>query len=141
MIDFYPSANGEASPYLEELRITYMPDEPPLPPALLTAVAMDGAVRLQWRNSPDKNAQGYLVFYGTISDDYFGEGANLGISPIDVGKVNSINIEGLQNGVLYYFRVAAYSNNNTADTGTNYAPPFHTGEFSREVRARPLQER
>jgi hypothetical protein len=141
MMDFYPSANGEASPYLEELRITYQPDEPPLPPGQLTAVAMDSAVRLQWRNSPDKNAQGYLVYYGTTSDDYFGEDATLGVSPIDVGKINSINIEGLKNGVLYYFRVAAYSHRNTADSGTSYVPTFHTGEFSREVRARPLQER
>jgi hypothetical protein len=141
MVDFYPSADGEASPYLEELRITYQPDEPPLPPAQLTAVAMDGAVRLQWRNSPDKNAQGYLVYYGTSSDDYFGEDATIGISPIDVGKINSINIDGLKNGVLYYFRVAAYSNRITTNTGTSYAPPYHTGEFSREVRARPLQER
>jgi hypothetical protein len=141
MVDFYPSADGEASPYLEELRITYQPDDPPLPPAQLTAVASDGAVRLQWRNSPDKNAQGYLVYYGTTSDDYFGEDASLGISPIDVGKINSINIDGLRNGVLYYFRVAAYSHRNTTDTGISYAPPYHTGEFAREVRARTLHER
>jgi hypothetical protein len=141
MIDFYPSADGEASPYLEELHIQYMPDEPPLPPALLTAVALDGAVRLQWRNSPDKNAQGYLGYYGTSSDDYFGEDASLGISPIDVGKINSIIIDGLTNGVLYYFRVSAYSRRNPVNAVSNYAPPFHTGEFSREVRARPLQDR
>jgi hypothetical protein len=138
-VDFYPSANGEASPYLEELRITYLPDEPPLPPAQLTAVAMDGAVELHWRNSPDQNAQGYLVYYGMSSDDYFGEGSNLGASPIDVGKSNSIRIEGLTNGVLYFFRVAAYSNRNSGYAGPTYTSSFHAGEFSREVRARPLQ--
>ena len=126
-VDFYPSANGEVSPYLEELRITYMPDEPPLPPAQVTAIAMDGAVQLRWKNSPDQKTQGYLVYYGTSSDDYFGEDAALGISPIDAGKQNTINITGLKNGTLYYFRVAAYSS------------PFHIGEFSREVRARPLR--
>jgi len=126
-VDFYPSANGETSPYLEELRITYLPDEPPLPPAQLTAVAMDGAVQLLWKNSPDQNTQGYLVYYGTSSDDYFGEDAALGASPIDAGKQNTIYINGLKNGTLYYFRVAAYSH------------PSHTGEFSREVRARPLR--
>jgi hypothetical protein len=125
-VDFYPSANGESSPYLEELRITYRPDEPPLPPAQLTAVAADGTVQLRWKSSPDSSAQGYLVYYGTASDDYFGEGAALGISPIDVGRQTSININGLKNGTLYYFRVAAYSR------------PAHVGEFSREVRARPL---
>ena len=126
-VDFYPSANGEVSPYLEELRITYMPDEPPLPPAQLTAIAMDGAVQLRWKNSPDQSTQGYLIYYGTSSDDYFGEDSALGGSPIDAGKQNTIYINGLKNGTLYYFRVAAYSN------------PFHIGEFSREVRARPLR--
>jgi hypothetical protein len=125
-VDFYPSANGESSPYLEELRITYRPDEPPLPPAQLTAVAADGAVQLRWKSSPDSSARGYLVYYGTASDDYFGEDAALGISPIDVGRQTSININGLKNGTLYFFRVAAYSR------------PAHVGEFSREARARPL---
>ncbi|MDR2717577.1 MAG: fibronectin type III domain-containing protein [Treponema sp.] len=124
-VDFYPSANGESSPYLEELCITYLPDEPPLPPSQLTAVALDGAVQLRWKSSPDQNTRGYLVYYGTASDDYFGEDAVLGVSPIDVGKQNTIYIDGLKNGTLYYFRVAAYTN--------------HAGEFSREVRARPLQ--
>ena len=127
-VDFYPSSNGESSPYLEELRIVYLPDPPPLPPGNLTAVALDGAVQLHWRNSPNLNTQGYLVFYGTSNDNFFGEGAVLGASPIDAGNRNSILIEGLQNGVLYYFRVAAYGNST-----------LHAGEFSREVRARPLQ--
>jgi hypothetical protein len=134
-VDFYPSANGEASPYLEALYITYLPDEPPMPPANLTAVAMDGAVQLQWRSSPGQNVEGYLVYYGTSSDDYFGEDASLGPSPIDVGKKNSAFIDGLKNGTLYFFRVAAYSHK-----GPDNAPSLHTGEFSREVRARPLQE-
>ena len=125
-VNFYPSSDGEASPYLEELRIIYQPDEPPLPPVQLTAVAMDGAVHLHWKSSPDQNTRGYLVYYGTSSDDYFGEDAALGVSPVDAGKRNSIFIDGLKNGVLYYFRLAAYSSE------------FHTGEFSREVRARPL---
>jgi hypothetical protein len=135
-VDFYPSSNGETSPYLEELCITYLPDEPPLPPAQLTAVAGNGGVQLRWKNSPDQNALGYLVYYGTASDDYFGEDAAMGASPIDVGKQNNVFIEGLKNGTLYYFRVAAYSQKSadTFPTGT-----FHAGEFSREVRARPLQ--
>jgi hypothetical protein len=125
--DFYPSADGETSPYLEELRIVYLPDEPPLPPAQLTAVAEDGAVVLRWRNSPNRNVQGYFVYYGTSSDNFFGEDAALGVSPLDVGKRNEIRIDGLKNGTLYYFRVAAYSS------------PTHIGDFSREVRARPLR--
>jgi hypothetical protein len=133
-VDFYPSADGESSPYLEELRITYMPEEPPLPPANLTAIALDGAVQLRWKNSPDVNTAGYLVYYGAASDEYFGEEAALGASPIDAGKQNSIFIEGLKNGTLYYFRIAAYDRMNPGSV-----PSFHAGEFSREVRARPLQ--
>ena len=128
-VDFYPSANGESSPYLEELRITYLPDEPPLPPGQLTAVATDGGVQLTWKHSPNPNTRGYLVYYGTSGDDYFGVDAALGVSPIDAGRQNTIYIDGLKNGALYYFRVAAYS----------HTSPYHVGEFSREVRARPLQ--
>jgi hypothetical protein len=134
-VDFYPSSNGEVSPYLEELCLTYLPDEAPLPPAQLTAIAGNGGVQLRWKNSPDQNTQGYLVYYGTSSDDYFGEDAAMGSSPIDVGKQNNIFIEGLKNGTLYYFRVAAYSQK----SGGPFSASFHAGEFSREVRARPLQ--
>jgi len=130
-VDFYPSADGECSPYLEEIRINYTPGEAPLPPSALTAVASDGGVRLRWRSSPDMETEGYLVYYGTKKGDYFGEGAILGVSPIDTGKQNSLFIDGLKNGVLYYFSVAAYKR------GDSDAPRI--GEFSREVTARPLQ--
>jgi hypothetical protein len=132
-VDFYPSADSETSPYLETLRITYLPDEPPLPPASLVAAAADGGVRLRWKNSPDTDTAGYLVYYGTGRDDYFGGDAIQGVSPIDAGKQNTILIDGLTNGTLYYFRVAAYDRRNTGGAS------FHAGEFSREVSARPLK--
>ena len=137
-VDFYPSADGEASPYLEELRVTYMPDEPPLPPARLTAVAMDGAVQLQWRSSPDSNTLGYLVYYGSTGSDYLGEDAASGVSPVDVGKRNTVIIDGLKNGTLYYFRVAAYSKKDPDKIAATHIEPRHIGDFSTEVRARPL---
>jgi hypothetical protein len=130
-VDFYPSEDGESSPYLEELRITYQPDEPPLPPQNLAAEAADGGVRLRWRNSPDTDTAGYLVYYGTARGEYFGEDAAAGASPIDVGRRNSVLIEGLKNGTLYYFTVAAYDRRDAPAS-------FHAGEFSREVTARPL---
>jgi hypothetical protein len=125
--DFYPSGDGETSPYLEELRITYRPDEAPLPPAVVTALARNGAVELSWKNSPDTDTAGYLVYYGSARGEYFGNNAILGASPIDAGKRNTLRIEGLENGTLYYFAVAAYDR------------PLHSGEFSREVAARPLR--
>jgi hypothetical protein len=126
-VDFYPSSDGLTTPYLDQLRITYLPGEPPLPPQVLTAAAVDGGVMLRWRNSPDANAAGYLVYYSSVRGELFGKEAVLGPSPIDAGNVNSLFIDGLANGTLYYFRVAAYDS-----IGRN------VGEFSREVTARPL---
>jgi hypothetical protein len=127
--EFYPSGDGETTPYLEELRITYIPDNPPRPPSIIIALPRDGAVELSWNNSADRDTAGYLVYYGTSRGDFFGEDAILGVSPINMGKRNSVRIEGLLNGVLYYFAVSAYDRINSE----------HTGEFSREVSARPLR--
>ncbi|MDR0375279.1 MAG: hypothetical protein LBH85_06090 [Treponema sp.] len=130
-VHFYPSGDGEASPYLDEIRVVYKPDEPPLPPTLVVAIAGDGVVDLSWKNSPDIDTMGYFVYYGTVSGTYFGADSLLGESPIDVGKRTAIRIDGLKNGTLYYFAVAAYD---------SLSPP-HLGMFSREVTARPLQMR
>ncbi|MDR2784735.1 MAG: hypothetical protein LBB83_02355 [Treponema sp.] len=126
---FYPSGNGETTPYLEDMRIVYIPDNPPRPPSIITALPRNGAVELSWNNSADRDTEGYLIYYGTSRGDFFGEDAILGVSPIDVGRRNSVRIEGLSNGVLYYFAVSAYDKKN----------PLHVGEFSREVSARPLR--
>jgi hypothetical protein len=130
-VDFYPSADGESSPYLDELRIVYLPGEPPLPPRNLTATAVDGGVMLRWRHSPDANAEGYLVYYSSVRGELFGNDSVLGPSPLDVGRTNSFFIGGLTNGTLYYFRVASYDR----ITGT---VDYNIGEFSGEVTARPL---
>jgi hypothetical protein len=129
---FYPSGDGETTPYLDELRIIYVPDNPPRPPSMISAVPRDGAVDLSWRAGPDEDTAGYLVYYGEAPGEYFGSGAVLGVSPVDAGKRSSLRIDGLRNGSLYYFAVAAY------DSGS---PPgsFHCGDFSREVTARPLR--
>lgn len=130
-VDFYPSANGETSPYLSELRIIYKPGEPPLPPGNLTATAVDGGVLLRWKRSPDSNTTGYFVYYSSVRGELFGSDSLLGASPIDAGNRNSLFIDGLKNGTLYYFRVAAYD----YISGTVNQ---NVGEFSREVTARPL---
>ncbi|MDR2634102.1 MAG: fibronectin type III domain-containing protein [Treponema sp.] len=126
---FYPSGDGETSPYLDTIRIHYQPNEPPPPPSRLTAIAGDGVVDLSWRPSNDADLAGYLVYYGTSQGDYFGEGSRLGPSPINVGNRTAVRIEGLKNGTLYYFAVAAYDHLETA----------HIGGFSREIAARPLR--
>ena len=126
---FYPSGDGETTPYLDEIRIIYKPHTPPAPPALVSAIARDGAVDLSWRPNPDPEVGGYLVYYGGSAGEYFGDAAVLGSSPIDVGKRTSIRLDGLRNGTLYYFSVAAYDRLNGD----------FPGPFSREVSARPLR--
>jgi hypothetical protein len=130
---FYPSGDGETSPYLEELRIVYDRNEAPYPPSLVIARALDGAVELSWRNSPDGDTRGYLVYYGTSAGVYYGEGALPGPSPIDAGSRTSLRIEGLRNGTLYFFAVAAY------DGSGGRPEDLHPGRFSKEVSARPLR--
>jgi hypothetical protein len=129
---FYPSGDGETTPYLDEVRIIYIPDNPPRPPSMISAVARDGAVDLSWRASPDEDTAGYLVYYGEAPGEYFGADAALGASPVNAGKRTSLHIDGLRNGSLYYFAVAAY------DSGSSPGS-FHGGDFSREVTARPLR--
>ena len=126
---FYPSGDGETAPYLDELRVVYERDEPPSPPSLVIATAADGAVELKWRPSPDPDLGGYLVYYGRGRGEYFGEDAAAGPSPLDVGNRTSVIVDGLANGTLYYFSIAAYDR----------ASPRHIGEFSREVAARPAR--
>jgi hypothetical protein len=128
-VDFYPGADGETSPYLSELRVIYSAAEPPPPPAYVAAVARDGAVELTWRASPSRDVGGYYVYYGTASGDYLEAK-----SPLDAGSKTSIIIDGLKNGTLYYFAVAAYNKPNNEDR--TFVP--EPGEFSREAAARPL---
>ena len=146
-VDFYPSGDGETSPYLSELRVIYNAAEPPPPPTQVIAVAWDGAVTLSWKASVSRDVGGYLIYYGTAQGEYFGaiQGNTVHSSPIDAGNRTSLRIEGLTNGTLYYFAVAAYykpapmvfeSVRQVLEPGRQVQEP---GDFSREVAARPLQ--
>jgi hypothetical protein len=134
--DFYPAGDGETSPYLDELRILYLAEEPPAPPTQFTAYARDGAVELSWKGSGDQNLGGYLIYYGEARGEYFGLHAIIdgreATSPINAGNRNSVRLEGLENGRLYYFAIASYRK-------TEGPPDLpRPGEFSREAAARPL---
>jgi hypothetical protein len=138
--DFYPGADGETSPYLSELKVIYSAAEPPPPPAYVAAVAGDGTVELTWRTSPSRDVGGYYVYYGTAKGEYLETKC-----PIDAGNRTSILIDGLKNGTLYYFAVAAYNKPELAAAEGNFAMRNEghifvpdPGEFSREVAARPL---
>ena len=127
--DFYPGMNGTAAPYLEEIRIIYRAQEAPPPPQMLSAVARDGAVELSWRPSPVRNLGGYLIYYGTSSGEY------IYALPIDAGNTAFYRIEGLNNGTLYFFAVAAYYSYHIGEGDYIH---LESGEFSRELAARPL---
>jgi hypothetical protein len=143
--DLYPSGNREGSPYLEKILLAWFPDEPPRPPAQIACKALDGAVELTWKASVDRDTAGYLVYFGRSKGEYFGgrDGAagSGPVSPLDAGNRTSIRIDGLQNGRLYYFAVAAYDAAGLWEALEEDDPPafFHSGEFSREVSARPLE--
>jgi hypothetical protein len=71
--------------------------------------------------------RGYLVYYGITPGNYHGTGADRGPSPIDVGSATELDLEGLENGRLYYFTAVCYDSTD----------PPHRSAFSREVSARP----
>ncbi|MFA6507523.1 MAG: LamG-like jellyroll fold domain-containing protein [Treponemataceae bacterium] len=125
----YPDGAGEVSPILEELRLDYEPDVAPPPPSMVMATAKNGAVELRWRSSSDSDVGGYLVYFGEDPSEYFGTSPTIGASPVDAGLATSFVVDGLHDGTLYYFAIAAYDR----------ASPRHIGEFSREVTARPAR--
>jgi hypothetical protein len=131
-VDFFPSGDGETSPYLDELCIVYRTGGPIDPPSWVSAAAKDGEVEISWRETPSKELGGYLVYFGASGGEYLGSYAIVNgkrvVSPIDAGYLTSVKIEGLENGILYYFAVASYDKN-----------VREPGEFSRETAARPVR--
>jgi hypothetical protein len=62
-----------------------------------------GQITLEWDPVTHPDLAGYMVYYGTFSEDYD--------ESIDVGNYTSVTIEGLEEDVTYYFSVTAYSAN------------------------------
>ena len=120
-VAFYAGDGGKSHAYLESLSLVYTAREPPAPPAMVTAEAGDKSVTLNWRANRDPATAGYRIYMGTKSGEYWEAG------PIDAGNGTSWTVDGLTNGVLYYFVISAYDESGQID-----------GIFSRELRARPL---
>jgi hypothetical protein len=118
---FYPSADRSGAPYLSSLSLVYKAVEPPAPPAQIVAAAGDGFVDLSWKKNVQPEVGGYLVYIGTKSGEYWER------APIDAGNAASLHVDGLKNGVLYYFSISSYTRDRHA-----------AGFFSKEIRARPL---
>ena len=60
-----------------------------------------GRITLEWDQVTHPDLAGYMVYYGTFSEDYD--------ESVDVGNWTSVTIEGLEEDVTYYFSVTAYS--------------------------------
>lgn len=128
--ELFPDGSGMSSPTLSHVKILYENDQAPPPPNFLRAIAINGGIRLSWSPVSAQDLSGYRVFYGTAPDDYRGKGAESGSSPLDAGNRESIDLQGLEPGRLYFFRIAAYDNDD----------PDHIGTMSQEVYARPLTD-
>lgn len=68
---------------------------------LAPVAAQAGRVSLAWDPSPDAFVVGYIVYYGTVPGTYS--------ASIDVGNTTTHTLQGLTNGVTFYFVVHAYS--------------------------------
>jgi hypothetical protein len=126
-VELFPDGTRTRSPRVSDLTLVFEPNVPPAAPAGLRAIPGNGKVTLTWRKANDLDLKGYMVYYGSAPHTYLGTGATQGDSPVDAGSATTIEIDGLDNGSLYYFAVAAY------DT----SEPRQLSEFSPEVSGRP----
>ena len=127
MAELFPDGTGTVSPVLSGMKISYEKNLPPFPPAYVFAKAGNGKVIMNWQPVTDPDIAGYMVYYGNKPGLYFGTDSTTGNSPIDAGNRTSIQIDGLENGKLYYFAVTSYDN----------AEIHHESIFSKELSARP----
>ena len=85
---------------------------PVSPPLGLAAVgnAASLAIALSWKANPESDIAGYKVYYDTDGPGfpYSGDGSTSGSSPVDVGKVTSFTLSGLDLRRTYYIAVTAY---------------------------------
>jgi hypothetical protein len=69
----------------------------------MTSGLLAGSLQISWDAVPSGNVAGYLVKYGTTRGNYS--------TKVDVGKINSFQIQNLVEGQSYYLAVAAYDGN------------------------------
>lgn len=127
MTELFPDGTGATTPVLSSMTISYDKNLPPMPPAYISVKAGAGKAILSWQRVTDSDIAGYKVYYGIKPGLYFGTGSITGSSPIDAGNSLTLQIEGLENGQLYYFAVTSYDN----------AEIHHESIFSREINTRP----
>lgn len=125
--ELLPDGGAEKTPSITEITVKYNEQDEPLPPFTVQAEPGNSSVTVTWSYSVDDSAGGYLVYYGNRPGEYLGRAALEGDSPVKAGNKTSLTLNGLQNGKIYYFAVAAYSKIDGRIIGT----------LSKEVYARP----
>ena len=106
-MDFLPDGSPDNIPFVQNITLRYERD-PALPaPGNIVVLPGDASLRLFWDRV--LGAEGYLLYYGEAPGSYFGRDSSLGTSPIDLGNVNELVLEGLVPRKMYYFRIASYN--------------------------------
>lgn len=123
-IELYPDGAGERTAEYERLMVRILPNRAPGPPGNLRAEGGDGTVTLRWNEAPGADVEGYRLYYGNRPGRYFGEDAEEGPSPIDLGDTTEFEVSGLENGRQYFFSIVGYDD-------------VDDGEPSEEIPARP----
>lgn len=84
-------------------------------------------VTLGWDANTEPDLAGYRIYYktGSSGDPYDGTGATEGNSPIDVRNTITYKVAGLIDGVIHFFVVTAYDDQE------------REGDYSNEVPASP----
>lgn len=125
--NLYPDGAGCKTPSVSKIELDYSVLPDPQPPYKISAKKGDGSVTLSWSYSVDDTAGGYYIYYGNRPGEYLGTVAIEGASPINVGNTTVYTLNGLNNGIIYYFSVAAWSKIDNRIRGP----------LSKEVYARP----
>jgi len=118
------------TPSVSKINIIYEKNLQPLAPLYLHKKGKDSSVTLTWPQMSESDIKGYLIYYGTEKEIYFGTDALAGASPLTIqGRdITNVTIHGLKNGQLYHFAIAAYDT-----AGTTYP-----GILSSEITCRPF---
>lgn len=87
--------------------------------SITTSYAKD--VTLQWDPNTEPDIAGYKIYYNADTRElpFTGTGAAQGGSPVDVGKVVTASITGLEDGRGYYFAVTAYDSDGYESSFSN----------------------
>ena len=131
----FSDGEKKVSPSVNMIKIKYNEKSLPPPPSVVKAEVLNQKIKLRWSSVPDSDIDGYLVYIGDKPGHYFGAGNGIG-SPVDAGLNNSLVIDNLENGRVYYFAVCSYYRT---------ASPIGRiirkgGNYSAEVSARPSAE-